>query len=154
MCAYLSTLKFICHLFTQSSSLLRFSCYSRTSSGCLNWAVTEFCVISKYDIWLTIPLSTPLMKMRKSTGPRTVPSRTPDVTGIQLLKVWLMQTLWRRPAIQFRIHWAVLPWMLCVMHDLYKKPCIWYLVKYLLKVQVNEVHCFVVTRVLGVNATS
>ena len=36
-------------------------------------------------------------------------------------------------------------------HDLYKKPFVWYLVKCLLKVQVDEVHCFVVTRVVGVN---
>ena len=34
--------------------------------------------------------------MRKSSGPRTLPCGTPDVTGVQLLKVWLMQTLWRR----------------------------------------------------------
>ena len=36
-------------------------------------------------------------------------------------------------------------------HDLYKKPFVWYLVKCHLKVQVDEVHCFVVTLVVGVN---
>ena len=36
---------------------------------------------------------------------------TPDVTGGQLMKVWLMQTLYRHPANQFRIHWAELSWM-------------------------------------------
>ena len=38
-------------------------------------------------------------------------------------------------------------------HDLYKKPFMWYLVKCLLKVQVYEVHAFVVTRVISVNDT-
>ena len=43
------------------------------------------------------------------------PCGTLDVTGVQLLKGWLMQTLWRRSANQFRIHWAALPWMPCAM---------------------------------------
>ena len=34
---------------------------------------------------------------------------------------------------------------------LYEKPFMWYSVKWLLKGQVNEVHCLVVTRVVGVN---
>ena len=38
-------------------------------------------------------------------------------------------------------------------YDLYEKPFIWYLVNYLLKFQVGEVHCFVVARVVGVNDT-
>ena len=38
-------------------------------------------------------------------------------------------------------------------HDLYEKPFMWYLVKCLLKVQVDEVHGFVVTLAVGVNDT-
>ena len=36
-------------------------------------------------------------------------------------------------------------------HDLYENPFMLNLVKCLLKVQVDEVHCFVVTCVIGVN---
>ena len=39
-------------------------------------------------------------------------------------------------------------------HDFYEEPFMWYLIKCLLKVQVDEVHSFVVTRVVGVNDTS
>ena len=39
-------------------------------------------------------------------------------------------------------------------HYLYEKPFMWHLVKCLFKVQVDEVHCFVVTRVIGVNDKS
>ena len=38
-------------------------------------------------------------------------------------------------------------------HDLYEKPFMWNLVKCLLKVQVDELYCFVFTRVVGVNDT-
>ena len=38
-------------------------------------------------------------------------------------------------------------------HDFYEEPFMWYFIKCLLKVQVNEVHCFVVTSVIGVNDT-
>ena len=38
-------------------------------------------------------------------------------------------------------------------HDFYEEPFIWYLIKCLLKVQVDEVHCFVVTSVICVNDT-
>ena len=38
-------------------------------------------------------------------------------------------------------------------YDLYEKPFMWYLVKCLLKLQVDEVHCFFVTRIVGVNDT-
>ena len=39
-------------------------------------------------------------------------------------------------------------------HDFYEEPFMWYLIKRLLKVQVDEVYCFVITRVVGVNDTS
>ena len=42
--------------------------------------------------FLTIPLSRSLMQMRKSSWPRTFLCGIPDVSGIQLLKVWFMQT--------------------------------------------------------------
>ena len=88
--------------------------------------------------------------MKKSSGPRTMPCGTPVVTGVQLLKVWLMQTLWRRPANQFRIHWAALNWMPCAMTFTRSWPS---KVQCFLKVQVDEVHCFVVIHVVGVNDT-
>ena len=85
-----SALRFICHLFAQSTSLLRSVCNSRTSSGYLTLS-QSFVSSANLYIFLTMPLSRSWMQMRKSSGPRTLPCGTPDVSGVQLLKVWLMK---------------------------------------------------------------
>ena len=51
------------------------------------------------------------------------------------------------PNSQFRIHLG------CQCLYLYEKPFMWYLLKFLLKVQVDKVHYFVVTCVVGVDDT-
>ena len=58
--AHLSTLKFICQVFAESTSLLRSSCKSRTSSGSLElWQ--SFVSETNSDIFLTMPLCRSLM---------------------------------------------------------------------------------------------
>ena len=80
--AYLSTFKFICHLFAQSTSLLRSSCKSRTTSRYLQ--LCKFCVIRKFWYFADYAVVWSLA-MRKCSGPRTLSYGTPDLTGIQLL---------------------------------------------------------------------
>ena len=66
--AHLSKLKLICQVFPQSTSLLRSSCNSRTSSGCLElWQ--SFVSSANMDILLTMPLSRSLMRWGKAVGP-------------------------------------------------------------------------------------
>ena len=110
---------------SQLACLLRSSCYSRTLSRCLElWQ--SFVSLVNLDILLTVPLSRSVIYMRKNSVPITLNCGTPDVTDVQLLKVWLIQTLWHHQANQFQFYWATLPWMPCVMtfkrsYDLYKK---------------------------------
>ena len=60
--------------------------------------VAEFGVISKVGYFVMMLLSRSLMYMKNSCWNSTLPCGTPEVTGVESLWVWLIQTLWRRPA--------------------------------------------------------
>ena len=57
----------------------------------------------------SIPSSISLIKMLKSTGPKTDTWRTSVVTGLHLDTELLATTLWLWPSNQFLIHWIVHP---------------------------------------------
>ena len=68
----------------------------------LYYVVWVTCFVAEFAwcyqrIWilflLTMVLFRSLIFMRNSSGPRTLPCGTPDVTGVKSLWVWLMQTL-------------------------------------------------------------
>ena len=61
---HLSILKFICHVFAQSTRLLWSSCNFRTSSGCLELR-QSFASSANLDILLTMPLSRSLVDQEK-----------------------------------------------------------------------------------------
>ena len=57
----------------------------------------------------SMPLSMSLIRMLKSTGPRTDPWGTLLVPGLHPDTDPLIKTLWLCPASQFLIHWTVHP---------------------------------------------
>ena len=96
-------------------------------------------------------LSRSLVYMRKSRGPRTLLCGTPDVTGPAA--EGLVDANHLAPSCKPVPDQLGCTTLDAMCHDIYEKPFMWNLVKLLLKVHVDEVHCFVVTRVVGVNDT-
>jgi len=98
---------------------------------------TQVGVISKLAEVHSVPRSRSLIKMLKTTGPKTVPWGTPLVIGVHLDIEPLTTTVWLWVSNQFLIHWIVYPPNLSFQFR--DKNVLWDHIKCIAEVQVDDI---------------